>query len=37
MKGVRRGQLEKCSKYIKKALQGMSSKGGKCVEVLFAL
>ena len=29
--------MKNCSKYIKKALQGMSSKGGKCVEVLFAL
>ena len=36
-RGSEEGTLKKCSKYIKKALQGMSSKGGKCVEVLFAL
>ena len=36
-RGSEEGTLKKCSKYIKKALQGMSSKGGKCVEVLFEL
>ena len=36
-RGSEKGTLNKCSKYMKKALQGMSSKGGKCVEVLFEL
>ena len=34
--GSEKGTLKKCSKYMKKALQGMSSRDGKCFEVLFS-
>ena len=37
MKWVRKGQNEKMHQIMKKALQGMSSRDGKCFEALFVV